>query len=87
MLTLRAIWNNITYLTRALSNDLENIEKWSRPTRYLLREKGFNISLVRKQQPYNYALTPEISNKFVSQVSFQAHIDELCKNCPNDLDF
>ena len=28
MLTLRAIWNNITYLTQALSNDLENIEKW-----------------------------------------------------------
>ena len=79
MLTLRAIWNNITYLTQALSNDLENIEKWStekkcisiprRPKRYLLREKGFNINLVRKQQPYNYSLTPQISNKFVSQVT------------------
>ena len=28
-LSLSANWNNITSLTRALSNDLENIEKWS----------------------------------------------------------
>ena len=28
-LSLNANWNNITSLTRALSNDLENIEKWS----------------------------------------------------------
>ena len=28
-LSLSADWNNITSLTRALSNDLENIEKWS----------------------------------------------------------
>ena len=28
-LSLSANWNNITSLTTALSNDLENIEKWS----------------------------------------------------------
>ena len=28
-LSLNANWNNITSLTTALSNDLENIEKWS----------------------------------------------------------
>ena len=28
-LSLSANWNNITSLTQALSNDLENIEKWS----------------------------------------------------------
>ena len=28
-LSFRANWNNITSLTQALSNDLENIEKWS----------------------------------------------------------
>ena len=79
MLTLRAIWNNITYLTQALSNDLENIEKWSTENKMyintektkalLVTGKGFNISLVRKQQPYNYSLTPQIWNKFVSQVT------------------
>ena len=60
-LSLSANWNNITSLTQALSNDLENIEKWSnenkmsintdKTKRYLLREKGYNISLVRKQPP------------------------------------
>ena len=40
MLTLRAIWNNITYLTQALSNDLENIEKWSTENKmYINTEK------------------------------------------------
>ena len=28
-LSLSANWNNITSLTKALSNDLDNIEKWS----------------------------------------------------------
>ena len=28
-LSLSANWNNITSLTKALSNDLENIDKWS----------------------------------------------------------
>ena len=28
-LSFRANWNNITSLPQALSNDLENIEKWS----------------------------------------------------------
>ena len=60
-LSLSANWNNINSLTQALSNDLENIEKWSnenkmtliprRLNRYFLREKGYNISLVRKQPP------------------------------------
>ena len=59
--SLSANWNNITSFTQVLSNDLENIEKWStenkmslilrRLKRHLLREKGYNISLVRKQPP------------------------------------
>ena len=32
-LSLSANWNNITSLTQALSNDLENIEKWSTENR------------------------------------------------------
>ena len=75
-LSLNANWNNITSLTRALSNDLENIEKWSTENKmnintektktllYLLRVKGYNISFVRKQQAYNYTLTPQISTKY-----------------------
>ena len=52
--SLSANWNNITSFTQVLSNDLENIEKWStenkmslilrRLKRHLLREKGYNIS-------------------------------------------
>ena len=50
---------------------------------YLLREKGYNISLVRKQQPYIDKLS---HHKFLGLIidkdlSFEAHMyrDELCK--------
>ena len=35
-----------------------------RPKHYLLQEKGYNISFVRKQQAYNYTLIPQISTKY-----------------------
>ena len=39
-LSLSADWNNITSLTQALSNDLENIEKWSTENKmYINTEK------------------------------------------------
>ena len=39
-LSLSANWNNITSLTQALSNDLENIEKWSTENKmYINTEK------------------------------------------------
>ena len=39
-LSLSANWNNITSLTQALSNDLENIEKWSTENKmYINNEK------------------------------------------------
>ena len=55
---------------------MENIKKWSTEnTMYinteetktliiLLPEKGYNISYVRKQQAYNYAITPQTSPKY-----------------------
>ena len=40
-LSLSANWNNITSLTQALSNDLENIEKWSTENKmYINTEKS-----------------------------------------------
>ena len=76
-LSLSANWNNITSLTKALSNDLENISRngqlktkcTSIPRRpkhliYLLQEKGYNISFAWKQQAYNYTLMPQISTKY-----------------------
>ena len=40
ILSLSANWNNITSLTQALSNDLENIEKWSNENKmYINTEK------------------------------------------------
>ena len=73
-LSLSANWNNIISLTQALSNDLENIEKWSTENKftltprrlkyYMLWEKGYNISFVRKQQPENYTLIPQLSTSY-----------------------
>ena len=41
--SLSANWNNITFFTQALSNDLENIEKWS-------TEKKTKVSLVARKR-------------------------------------
>ena len=46
MLTLRAIWKNITSLTQALSNDLENIEKWSTENKMYINTKKTKALLV-----------------------------------------
>ena len=52
-----------------------------------------SVSFVWKQQAYQYTLTRQISTKYRTTIidkdlSFKAHIDELCtRNCQNDLDF
>ena len=48
-LSLSANWNNITSLTKALSNDLENIEKWSTenyPSKLYINTKKTKVLLV-----------------------------------------
>ena len=66
---LSADWNNITSLTRALSNDLENIENGQTKTkctsiqrrlkRYLLQEKGSNL----KTSPWRHKYRPIIASQ------------------------
>ena len=75
-LSLSANWNNITSLTKALSNDLIGqyweMVNWKlnctsmprRPKHSLLRENGYNMSFMWKQQAYNYTLMPQISSKY-----------------------
>ena len=57
-----------------------------------------SVTFVWKQQAYQYTLTQQISHhKLLSLIqgliidknlSFEAHIDELCtRNCQDDLDF
>ena len=51
-LSLSANWNNITSLTKALSNDLENIEKWSTENKMYIntmKTKAFNLLVTRKR--------------------------------------
>ena len=45
-LSLSANWNNITSLTQALSNDLENIEKWSTENKMYINTKKTKALLV-----------------------------------------
>ena len=90
--SLSANWNNITSFTQALSNDLENIEKWS-------TEKKTKVSLVaRKRLQHKFSeetatLKLRLDATNVDQLSyhkllglivdkdlsFEAHIDELRK--------
>ena len=90
-LSLSANWNNITSLTTALSNDLENIEKLNctsiprRPKYYLLQEKGYNISFVCKKASLQLPLNATNINQILhhkllgliidKDLSFEAHID------------
>ena len=51
-LSFRANWNNITSLTQALSNDLENIEKWSaenKMSRYINTKKTKALLVMEKR--------------------------------------
>ena len=51
-LSLSANWNNITSLTKALSNDSENIEKWSTENKMYInteKTKAFNLLVTRKR--------------------------------------
>ena len=73
-LSFSADWNNITSLTQALSNDLENIEKWSTEKKMcintektkplLVTEKRLQHNLDEEQPPSNYALTPHITTSY-----------------------
>ena len=76
-LPLSANWKNITSLTKALSNDLQNIEKQSTENTMYISTKETKALLVTgkrlqhklqlyvwKQQAYNYALMPQKSPKY-----------------------
>ena len=98
-LSLSADWNNITSLTQALSNDLENIEKWSTESKmYINTEKTKALLFTGKR--LQHKLSEEIAtlklrldatninqlshHKLLGLIiekdlSFEAHIDELCK--------
>ena len=61
----------ITSFTKALSNDLENIEKWSTGNKmYINTEKTKALFVTGKRLQYklrmetNYTLTPQISTKY-----------------------
>ena len=77
-LSLSAKWNNITSLTKAPCNDLENIEKWSTENKmYINTEKTkallvtgkrlqhTSVSFLWKQLAYNYTLTPQNINQIL----------------------
>ena len=55
-------------MTWRISRNGQLKTKWTsiqrRQKHYLLRVKGYNVSFVRKQQAYNYTLTPQISTKY-----------------------
>ena len=99
-LSVSANWNNITSLTQALSNDLENIEKWSTENKmYINNEKTKTLlyvtgkSLQHKLCVETATLKLRLDATNVDQLShdkllglindkdlsFEAHIDELCK--------
>ena len=100
-LSLSANWNNITSLTQALSNDLENIEKWSTENKmYINTEKTkallvtgkrlqhkvseetatLKLRLQTQQISTSYRIAKKLLGLIIDKdLSFEAHIDELCK--------
>ena len=74
-LSLSANWNNITSLTQALSNNLENIEKWSTENNmYINTEKSKALVVTGKRLQHKlseetatlklYALMPQILTNY-----------------------
>ena len=48
-LSMSANWNNITSLTQAISNDLENIEEWSTENKmYINKTKALLVDYVER---------------------------------------
>ena len=57
-LSLSANWNNITSLPKALSNDLENIKKWSAENKmYINNEKTKALLVTRKRLQHKHLVT------------------------------
>ena len=48
--SLSANWNNITSFTQVLSNDLENIEKWSTENKMYINTEKTKASLVARKR-------------------------------------
>ena len=98
-LSLSADWSNITSLTQALSNDLENIEKWLTENKmYINTEKTKALLVTGKRLQHKLSeetatLKLRLDATNIDQLShhkllgliidkdlsFEAHIDELCK--------
>ena len=98
-LSLSTNWNNITSLTQALSNDLENIERWSTENKmYISTEKTKALLVTGKRLQHKLSeetasLKLRLGATNIDQLShhnflgliidedlsFEAHIDELCK--------
>ena len=56
-LSFSANWNNITFLTQALSNDLENIEKWlTKNKMYINTEKTKALLVMEKKLQHKLSL-------------------------------
>ena len=105
-LSVSANWNNITFLTQALSNDLENIEKWSTETKmYINNEKTKTLLVTGKSLQHKLCVetatlklrldatnVDQLSHDKLlglindKDLSFEAHIDELCKTLSKRMD-
>ena len=106
-LCVSANWNNITSLTQALSNDLENIEKWSTENKMYINTEKTKTLLVKGKSLQHQLCVEETAtlklrldatnvdqlshDKLLSLIndkdlSFEAHIDELCKTLSKRMD-
>ena len=66
-LSLSANWKNITSITQALSNDLENIEKWSTENKMYINTKKTKAPLVTGKR-LEHKLSEKTTKSFISSL-------------------
>ena len=74
-LPLSANWNNITSLTKALSNDLENIKKWSTENKmYINTEKTKALFVTGKRLQYKLRVETASLQLHLNTTKYQPNI-------------
>ena len=74
-LSLHTNWNHITSLTKALSNDLENIKKWSTENKmYINTEKTKALFVTGKRLQYKLRMETESLQLHLNTTKYQPNI-------------